>query len=78
MSEGQVRGEQVWCPRCNEYVQLIKVANAAKLLQVDKRTIYRYIEQGLVYSIKTVGSTYRVCSNCLFGPESVSSNTLSK
>ena len=66
MSEGQVRGEQVWCPRCSEYVQLIKVANAAKLLQVGKRTIYRYIEQGLVYSIRSIGNTYRVCSNCLF------------
>lgn len=65
MSQPRVVGEQVWCPRCNEYAQLIRVHNAARLVDVNRRTIYRYIEEGLVYVIKAAGKSYRVCSGCL-------------
>jgi excisionase family DNA binding protein len=60
-----ISGARVWCPLCKDYVRLLKVQSAAKLLDVDRRTIYRYIENNGVYAIKTVGKTYRVCSNCL-------------
>lgn len=60
-----VAGEQVWCPLCREYVQLLKVPRAAKLLDVDRRTIYRYIEEGVIYAPKAAGKTYRVCNGCL-------------
>lgn len=65
MSQPIVEGQQVWCPSCKSYVQLLKVRSAAKLIDVHNRTIYRYIEEGLVFAIKTVGNRYRVCSNCL-------------
>jgi hypothetical protein len=67
----RIIGEQVWCPVCNDYAQFIKIANAAKLASVNRRTIYRYIEQGLVYTVKVAGKSYRVCSSCLlkFGDE---------
>ncbi len=60
-----ISGERVWCPFCKDYVRLLKVPSAAKLLDVNRRTIYRYIENNRVYAIKTVGMTYRVCSSCL-------------
>ncbi len=59
-----------WCPLCEEYVQLLKVQNAAKLIDVNRRTIYRYIEEGRIFAIKTVGRTYRVCSSCLLKSDS--------
>lgn len=60
-----ILGGRIWCPLCKDYVQLLKVQNAAKLLDVNRRTIYRYIEEGKIYAIKTVGKTYRVCGKCL-------------
>lgn len=56
----------VWCPLCKKNVQLLRVANAAKLADVHARTIYRYIDEGLVHALKIAGKTYRVCGDCLF------------
>jgi excisionase family DNA binding protein len=58
-------GDKVWCPICMSYAKLIKVRSAAKLVDVSARTIYRYIQEGQVYTIKVAGKTYRVCSACL-------------
>jgi excisionase family DNA binding protein len=57
---------RVWCPLCEKQVSLLRVARAAKLIDVHSRTIYRYIDEGLVYAVKVVGKTYRVCGECLF------------
>lgn len=57
---------KVWCPLCKKSVQLLRVTNAAKLVDVHQRTIYRYIEEGSVHALKIVGKTYRVCGDCLF------------
>jgi len=61
-------GDRAWCPECKEYVRLLKVHNAAKLLQVNPRTIYRYIEEGRIFAFKAAGKTYRVCDSCLLKP----------
>ncbi len=57
--------DKVWCPLCKEYAQLLKISKAAKLADVTERTIYRYIEEGRVHTIKVAGKTYRVCGGCL-------------
>jgi excisionase family DNA binding protein len=51
---------------CRRPVQLLRVAHAARLVDVHSRTIYRYIDEGLIYAVKVVGKTYRVCGTCLF------------
>lgn len=66
MSEPHPHLFSVWCPLCKKQVQLLRVAHAAKIVDVHSRTIYRYIEEGLVYSVRVVGKTYRVCGDCLF------------
>jgi excisionase family DNA binding protein len=65
MSHPIVTGERVWCPLCKSYIQLLRIQRAAKLADVSRRTIYRYIEEGHVYAIKVAGRTYRLCSSCL-------------
>lgn len=68
MSEIQpplVLGEKVWCQRCKEYVKVIRVSGAAKIVNVDRRTIYNYIKQQKLFAVKVAGNTIRVCSNCL-------------
>jgi excisionase family DNA binding protein len=66
MGEPHVQPSTVWCPLCRKQVKLLRVAHAAELVDVHSRTIYRYIEEGLVHSVKVVGKTYRVCGECLF------------
>ena len=65
LARPKIIGERVWCPLCKEYTQFIKSANAAKLASVHRRTIYRYIEEGVLYTVKVAGKSYRVCSSCL-------------
>jgi hypothetical protein len=61
----RVLGEKVWCPRCGEYVKVVRVAGAAKIVDVDRRTVYNYIKKDKVYAVKVPGSTLRICSHCL-------------
>lgn len=60
-----VAGDKVWCPRCSEYVKVVRVTGAAKIVDVDRRTIYNYIKQNKVFAVKVAGNTIRVCSHCL-------------
>lgn len=60
------QSSSVWCPKCGKEVNLLRVSHAARLIDVHSRTIYRYIDEGLIYSVKIVGKTYRVCGDCLF------------
>jgi len=62
-----VLGDQVFCPLCNEYVQLLRVQKAAAVADVNRRTVYRYIEDGSIYSVRIAGKTCRVCARCLLG-----------
>jgi hypothetical protein len=73
MSDAQpprVLGEKVWCPRCGEYVKFVRVSQAAKIVDVDRRSVYNYVKQDKVYSLKVAGSTLRVCSHCLLRDDS--------
>jgi hypothetical protein len=60
-----VLGDKVWCPRCGEYLKFVRVAQAAKIVDVDRRTVYNYLKRDKVYAVKVAGSTLRVCSHCL-------------
>jgi len=60
-----VLGDKVWCPRCSEYVKVVRVAGAAKIVDVDRRTVYNYIKRNKVHAVRVAGSTLRVCSHCL-------------
>ena len=65
LPQPRIIADRVWCPVCNRDTQLLRVSNAARLVDVNPRTIYRYIDEGLIYSLKVAGKTYRVCKNCL-------------
>jgi hypothetical protein len=44
---------------------MVRVAGAAKIVDVDRRTVYNYVKQKKIYAVKVAGSTLRVCSHCL-------------
>lgn len=64
---------QIWCPLCQDFKKFLKIQNAAKLADVNRRTIYRYLEEGKVHAFKIAGGTYRVCVGCLIKSEPESS-----
>ena len=73
MGESQpelVQGQKVWCPRCKEHVKAVRATQAAKIVEVDRRTIYNYIKRGRVQTFKVAGSTMRICSHCLLRDDS--------
>ena len=61
----------VWCPVCSQYTQALRITDAATIATVDRRTIYRYIEEGSVHAFKIAGKRYRVCKGCLIKDEPV-------
>ena len=60
-----VLGDKVWCPRCGEYVKVVRVAGAARIVDVDRRTVYNYVKKNKIFAVKVAGSTLRVCTHCL-------------
>lgn len=69
MAHPIILGDQVWCPRCNRYVQLLKIGKAARVADVSCKTVYRYVEEGRLHIVKVAGSTIRVCSSCVLKPD---------
>jgi excisionase family DNA binding protein len=69
MSHFAFTENQIWCPLCQDYKKFLKIQKAANLADVNRRTIYRYIEEGKVHAIKTAGGTPRVCVGCLIKSE---------
>jgi len=58
------------CPMCKASLQLLRISTAAKMADVSAKTVYRYIEEGSVYTVKIAGKTLRVCRTCLLRPYS--------
>jgi predicted transcriptional regulator len=56
------------CPRCKSQLQLLKISPAAKIANISEKTIYGYIAEGSVHSLKIAGKTFRICKGCLVRP----------
>ena len=68
MTSTTINDGRVWCPFCNANAQLLRVNSAARLVDTNRRTIYRYIEAGDIFALKVAGHSFRVCSGCLVNP----------
>jgi hypothetical protein len=55
----------MWCPVCEERVNMITTEAAAVLSNVDTRTIYRRIEAGALHFAETSDGLALVCLNSL-------------
>jgi len=64
-----IQKDEIWCPKCQCHTRFLKISKAAEIADVDRRSVYRYVESGDVYSVKIAGKTLRVCAGCLFKPE---------
>jgi excisionase family DNA binding protein len=54
------------CPRCHRGIFLIGITNAAKVMNVSRKTIYHWIEKGLITTCRTASGRQLVCYSSLF------------
>jgi hypothetical protein len=60
------RPVMVTCPVCNLNSELLTTRQAGALAQVRPQSIYRWLSQGRVHSVRTPGGQHRVCRRSLF------------
>jgi hypothetical protein len=65
MSAPIIVRNRVQCPACKQLTELVSIIRAARLANVSRRSIYNYIDQGLIYTVRIAGKTTRLCSSCL-------------
>jgi len=58
-------GNRVQCPMCCQVVELVTVTRASRIAGVSRRSVYNYIEEGLVFVVRVAGKTTRLCPGCL-------------
>ncbi len=55
-----------FCPQCHRQTVWLNVQQACRLIEVDRRTLYRYMEQGkIAYRQRPSGRGRFVCHDCL-------------
>lgn len=54
------------CPVCGLASELLTPRQAAAIIQIKPRSIYRWLAEGKAHGIRTPGGQYRVCRNSLF------------
>ena len=61
------RRELSWCSCCDEGVDMLSTDSAALIGKVSSRTIFRWVEAGIVHSFETPDGLLRICPNSLRG-----------
>lgn len=56
------------CPVCLLDSEMLKTQDAASLIQVRPKSLYRWLAEGKVHGLRTPGGSYRFCRNSLFTP----------
>jgi hypothetical protein len=65
MAVAKIENKRIFCSMCKEYAQFLPISKAAQLVDVTPRTIYNYLDEGLINSIRVAGKARRVCCGCL-------------
>lgn len=69
----QPRSAQAWCEECAAKVPMLTPEEAAPLVGLSVRAIYRLVEDGLVHFQETSNQALIVCLNNLQGRNQISS-----
>jgi excisionase family DNA binding protein len=54
------------CPRCHRSISFVGVTSAAKVMSVSRKTIYQWIDKGLVTTCRTASGRQLICYSSLF------------
>jgi hypothetical protein len=58
-------GLVAWCPACCQQATMITPDEAALLIELDVRDIYRHVETGLIHHSAMPGGFLLVCANSI-------------
>ena len=56
------------CPQCHRAITLITMRKACELVSKSKRTLYQWIDKGLVSMIRSASGSPLICLTSLFIP----------
>src|SRR5713101_1165728 len=56
------------CPQCHRPVTLVTIGRACEIVSKSKRTIYQWMENGLISTVRTSGGAPLICFSSLFTP----------
>lgn len=56
-----------WCNACSLQVEMLTPEQAAALVNVTQRTIYRWVETQLLHFVEEADGRLLICRNSLFG-----------
>ena len=62
----------LWCQGCSARVEMLTPEQAAVLLQVTPRVVYRWVEAQLLHFIEEPDGRVLICRNSLYGQTSES------
>ncbi|HEX4950670.1 MAG TPA: helix-turn-helix domain-containing protein [Blastocatellia bacterium] len=63
----QTRPIHLWCQECCAQVEMLTPEQAAQLIQVTPRVIYRWIESQLLHFREEPDGQVLICHNALYG-----------
>lgn len=61
----EIKGDRIRCDYCKTYEEFVSVARAARLANLNQRSIRRYLAEHKIFGLKIGGFTIRVCIGCL-------------
>ncbi len=56
------------CPQCHRGITLVSIPKACDAIGMSKKTIYKWIDKGLVSRVRTAGGRSLICFSSLFVP----------
>lgn len=57
----------LWCDACSMQTEMVTPEQAAALVRVTPRTVYRWIEAQLLHFVEEPDGRLLICRNSLFG-----------
>jgi hypothetical protein len=59
------QNDKIHCPRCDDYHKFVRVTQAARVVDMDRRSMYNLVKRRQLHAIRVGGGTLRVCTGCL-------------
>lgn len=56
------------CPQCHRMITFITIRKACELVSKSKRTMYEWIDKGLVSTVRSSSGAPLICLSSLFAP----------
>lgn len=56
-----------YCPLCHRQTRMLTSAQAADILDVSRRTIYRWVQERKIHAIRRPSGRLRICEDSLLG-----------